>query len=94
MNFVIYCTDDPATPNAREDHYAQHRAHLASATVKLLVAGPYTEATSERKIGSMLLVEAENLEQVRAFAERDPFYVNRVWNDVRIHPFVKSTDNR
>lgn len=94
MNFVIYCTDDPATPNAREEHYPAHRAHLAAATVKLMVAGPFTEVAGERKIGSMLVVEANSIEDVRAFAQRDPFYVHRVWNSVQIHPYVKSTDNR
>ncbi|SOE87578.1 Uncharacterized conserved protein YciI, contains a putative active-site phosphohistidine [Burkholderia sp. YR290] len=94
MHFVIYCQDDPATPGARDAGYPAHRAHLAAATVKLLVAGPFTEVNSNRKIGSMLVVEADNIEDVRAFAQRDPFFVNRVWNNVQIHPYVKSTDNR
>ncbi|MDR5804746.1 YciI family protein [Caballeronia sp. LZ001] len=94
MHFVIYCQDDPATPNAREENYPAHRAHLAAATVKLLVAGPYTEVNSDKKIGSMLVVEADSIEAVRDFAQRDPFFVNRVWNNVQIHPYIKSTDNR
>ncbi|WP_322050639.1 YciI family protein [Paraburkholderia bannensis] len=94
MHYVIYCMDDPSTPNARDQHYAEHRAHLAAATVKLLVCGPLTAVSSEKRVGSMLLVEADDISDVKAFAERDPFYVNRVWNDVQIHPFVKSTDNR
>lgn len=94
MHFVIYCQDDPATPGAREANYPAHRAHLAAATVKLLVAGPFTEVNSDRKIGSMLVVEADSIEDVRAFAQRDPFFVNSVWNNVQIHPYVKSTDSR
>ncbi|GAB3628371.1 hypothetical protein PTE30175_01797 [Pandoraea terrae] len=94
MHFVIYCLDNPATPTARDEHYPEHRAHLASAPLKLLVAGPLTEVAGEKRIGSMLLVEAENIAEAKAFAERDPFFVRRVWKDVQIHPFVKSTDNR
>ena len=94
MHFVIYCQDDPETPGARDTHYPEHRLHLAAATVKLLVAGPFTEVNSENKIGSMLVVEGNNIEEVKAFVERDPFFVNRVWKDVQIHPYVKLTDNR
>ncbi|WP_261540150.1 YciI family protein [Burkholderia multivorans] len=94
MHYVIYCLDNPETPNARDAHYPEHRAHLAAPTVTLLVAGPLTDASGERRIGSMLLVEAAGLEEVRLFAERDPFYVHGVWKDVQIHPFVKATDNR
>ena len=94
MNFVIYCMDDPATPNARAQHAAEHRVHLASATVKLLVAGRMTEVEGDRIIGSMLYVEADDISEVRAFAQRDPYFINRVWKDVQIHPYVKSIDNR
>jgi uncharacterized protein len=94
MHFVIYCMDDPETPNASDAHLPEHRVHLASAPVKLLVAGPLTAVEGQKRIGSMLLVEGNNISEVRAFVERDPYFVHRVWKDVQIHPFVKSTDNR
>lgn len=94
MYFVIYCTDDPATPNARAEHAPEHRVHLASATVKLLVAGRMTEVEGDRIVGSMLYVEANDISQVWAFAKRDPYFVHRVWKDIQIHPYVKSIDNR
>jgi uncharacterized protein len=94
MHFVIYCLDDPSTPDAREAHYPEHRAHLASAPLKLLVAGPLTDVIGDKKIGSMLLVEAATIKEVNAFAESDPFFKNKVWKEVSIHPFVKSTENR
>jgi uncharacterized protein len=94
MHYVVYCQDDPETPEARDAHYPAHRLYLAAATVKLLLAGPFTEVRRDRKIGSMLVVEASDIEEVRAFVERDPFYINHVWKDVHIHPYIKSTDNR
>ncbi|CAB3810780.1 YciI family protein [Paraburkholderia fynbosensis] len=94
MQFLIYCVDDPATPNARDQHYPEHRSHLTASPLKVLVAGPYTEEATDRRIGSMLVVEAPGIAQARAFAESDPFFVNRVWREIHINPFVKNIDNR
>lgn len=88
MKFLVYCVDDPSTPNAREENYPQHRSHLGAAQVKILVAGPYTEKESDRKIGSMLLIEAATYAEVSGFVHRDPFYVAKVWSEVRIHPYI------
>ncbi|RQR35445.1 YciI family protein [Burkholderia sp. Bp9143] len=90
MHFVIYCLDDPATPHARERHYAAHRAYLASAPVPIVVAGPLMDVVGERRIGSMLLVDARDLAEAQAFAVNDPFHVNKVWKDVAVHPFIKA----
>jgi uncharacterized protein YciI len=90
MHFVIYCLDDPATPQARDQHYAAHRAYLSSAPIPIIAAGPLTDTRGERRIGSMLLVEARDLEEARAFGHSDPFYINKVWKDVNVHPFIKA----
>ena len=94
MYFVVYCHDDSATPNAREAHYPAHRVHLEAATLRLVLAGPFTDVSGDKKIGSLLVVEANSIEEVKAFTEKDPFHINRVWKDVQIHPYIKSTDNR
>ncbi|MBN3780555.1 YciI family protein [Burkholderia sp. Ac-20345] len=90
MHFVIYCLDDPAKPYARDQHYAAHRAYLSSASIPIVVAGPLTDVAGERRIGSMLLVDARDLDEARAFAAGDPFHVNQVWKDVAVHPFIKA----
>lgn len=94
MLAIIYCIDDPATPDARETHYPEHRTHLKEAPLRILVGGPYTEDGSDRKIGSMLLVECETLDEARRFAHKDPFFAHKVWEEVRIHPFLKNIDRR
>jgi len=90
MHFVIYCLDDPARPHARDQHYAAHRAYLSSAPVLIVVAGPFLDVDGERRIGSMLVVDASDLEEAQAFAAGDPFHVNKVWKDVAVHPFIKA----
>ena len=89
MLYLIYCRDNPSTPTRRDEFYDAHRA-----SIKILIAGPYTSVDSDKKIGSMLVVEAETLEQVEEFQQSDPFALNGVWNEVSVNPYLKSIDQR
>ena len=94
MLFVIYSVDDPSTPNARNDNYPEHRIYLKSAPIKILIAVPYMEKTSEKIIGSMLLIEASGLGEAEAFAHEDPFHVKKVWSEVYVNPYTANISNR
>ncbi|MFK0090888.1 YciI family protein [Pseudomonas sp. NPDC090755] len=94
MLYVIYCKDNPTTPTRRDEFYDAHRAYLKSAPIKILVAGPYTAINSDNKTGSLLIVEAETLEQAVDFQRNDPFALNGVWSEVSVNPFIKSIDQR
>ena len=94
MLYVIYCRDNPSTPTRRDEFYDAHRAYLKSSLLKILIAGPYTSVDSDKKIGSMLVVEAETLEQVQEFQKNDPFALNGVWNSVSVNPYLKAIDQR
>lgn len=92
MLYVIYCKDNPSTPGRREAFYDAHRAYLKSAPLKVLVAGPYLSEDGDQKIGSVLIVEANTLEQALAFQRHDPFAREGVWGEVRVHPFLLAID--
>ncbi|NTB94889.1 YciI family protein [Agrobacterium tumefaciens] len=95
MHIAIYCIDNPATPNLRETFYDEHRAYLREQeTVKILIAGPLLAENSENKIGSLLVVEADEVDVAKKFSANDPFSVNQVWREVSLHPYVKAIDNR
>lgn len=94
MLYVIYCKDNPSTPTRRDEFYDAHRAYLKSASIKILIAGPYTSVGSDKKIGSMLVVEAETLDQALQFQCNDPFALNDVWSEVSVNPYLKSIDQR
>ena len=94
MLFVIFCKDDPSTPTRRDEFYDAHRAYLKSASIKIVIAGPYTLPDSDQKIGSMLVVEAESLQQAMDFQTNDPFALNGVWDSVSVNPYLKSIDQR
>jgi hypothetical protein len=94
MNFAIYCLDDPGTPDARDNHYPDHRAFLNAPPSPIVIAGPLLETDTERRIGSLLVIEAETTEEAMMFAQSDPFYKNKVWKSVEVRPFLKAVDNR
>lgn len=94
MYFTIYCLDDPATPDARDAFYPEHRAFLDNPPLPILIAGPLLEQETERRIGSLLIVEAENFSEAEGFAKSDPFYRNKVWHSVEVRPFLKLVDGK
>lgn len=94
MLYVIVCKDDPSTPNKRDEFYDVHRAYLKNATIKILIAGPFTAPDSDKKIGSMLVVEADSLQAAIKFQKNDPFATNGVWGEVSVNPYLKAIDQR
>ena len=86
MKFVILGKDGPdgaqKRPLYREAHLKRLEAWAQQG--KVILAGPLTD-----KIGSLIVVEAESLEEVQAFANDDPYTLHGVFQEVTIHPFLQ-----
>jgi len=48
------------------------------------LAGPLTDKT-----GSLIVVEAESLEDAQDFARNDPYMLNGVFQEMSVHPFMQ-----
>jgi uncharacterized protein YciI len=72
MLFLRLCLDKPGAASIRDAHRAAHRAYLTSPPVTIVQAGPLLDEDGGM-IGSMIIVDAESLNEVRAFHEGDPF---------------------
>lgn len=94
MLFVIHCLDHPGAYQLRLEHYDAHRAYLAGAPVKVVLAGPLLDETGNTRIGSLLVVEASSLQEVQVFSEGDPFRRLDVWASVQIHGYIVAIDKR
>lgn len=94
MFYVVYCQDNPETPNKRDQYYDAHRAYLKEATANIVMAGPFLDTDGQTRIGSMLLVNAESMDEVLEFQRNDPFAINAVWKNVFINPYVMAIDRR
>ena len=86
MKFVILGKDGPEgivkRPLYREAHL--QRLEQWAQQGKVILAGPLTDKT-----GSLIVVEAESLEEVQTFAQSDPYMINGVFQEVTVHPFMQ-----
>ncbi len=84
MKFVILGKDGPDGAVKRPLYRDAHLQRLEqwAQEGKVILAGPLTDKT-----GSLIVVEADFLEEVRAFANEDPYMLHGVFQEVTVHPF-------
>ncbi len=86
MKFVIFGKDGPEGAQKRSLYREAHLKRLEAWAKqgKVILAGPLTDKT-----GSLIVVEADSLEEVQAFAKDDPYTLHGVFQEVTIHPFLQ-----
>ena len=72
MQFVALCTDKPNGLEIRMKHRPEHLAWLEANKARVLLAGPFLSADGQMT-GSMLVVEAADEADAKAFLAGDPF---------------------
>lgn len=72
MLFVLSCWDKPGAQALRAATRDAHLAFVAASGAMVKAAGPYLDAQGSM-IGSLLVVDAESEEAVRAWHARDPY---------------------
>ena len=85
MKFVILGWDSPAGQKLRPLHRPAHleRLHDLEAQGRLICAGPFGDQT-----GSLIMIEADSLQDAEAFAQEDPYMKLGVFERVEVHPFT------
>jgi hypothetical protein len=92
MLFVIHATDWKDGMATRAKYYRAHRIHLDQAEdhdVNVVTAGTLVADDGETPVGSVFVIDAKSRAAVDAFTRSDPYYVNRVWEQIRIHGYNK-----
>jgi uncharacterized protein YciI len=93
--FALHALDRPGALELRLEHYAAHRSFVENESARpgfsILMSGPLQSEDGETMIGSLFIVEADDLATVEAFAAADPFTKERVWGEMRINRFVRRT---
>ncbi len=84
MKFVIIGTDGPDGARLRPLHREAHLERLSrwQQQGKLILAGPFTDQP-----GSLMIIEAADMGEARAFAQEDPYMLNGIFQDISIRPF-------
>jgi uncharacterized protein YciI len=72
MLFLRLCIDRGDSLDLRTAHRDDHRAYLASGAASIVQAGPLLNDVGEM-IGSLIIVEADDIADVRRFHDDDPF---------------------
>jgi uncharacterized protein YciI len=89
--FAVWALDGEGRGADRERVRAAHRARLrapAPHAVEVKAAGPLLDEETNAMVGSLLVVEAGCLADVRVFVEDDPYMHAGVYARVEIRPFA------
>ena len=86
MKFVIIGYDSPDGQAKRKIHRPAHLAKVEplDRAGRVVLAGPLTDQT-----GSLIVIEADSLEDAQKFAREDPYTVHGVFERVEVHPFTQ-----
>jgi len=84
--FILVCHDKPEMFKLRAVTRDEHLAYIKSAGDKVLLAGPMLD-DKDRPIGSVLIIEAEDLLTAQQFAGNDPYAKAGLFSETEIRPY-------
>jgi uncharacterized protein YciI len=84
--FAVHALDGPGAAEKRSIHIAAHLAHVEANIARYAVAGPLRDGEGE-VTGSLLVIDADDLADARAFLGEDPYAQAELWAEVRVHAF-------
>lgn len=89
MIYTLFCTDRPDAAELRRRTRPAHRDWLRGAhdNVRLLMCGATLQDDGQTMNGSLVIVEADSLHDVQAFAQRDPYRLAGLFEHWEIRPW-------
>tara|TARA_X000000950_G_scaffold283405_3_gene384161 strand:- start:955 stop:1239 length:285 start_codon:yes stop_codon:yes gene_type:complete len=91
MLFVLICEDHPDSFELRQQVRPEHLTFLADYDVRF--AGPMLSDDEESMVGSVIVIEAENLPAAQNFAAQDPYNLAGLFANVTVKPFKQVIPN-
>jgi uncharacterized protein len=86
MLFALICTDKPDHLEVRMANRPAHLAFLESLGTATKGAGPFL-GPDEKPNGSLVIIEAKDLDEANAIATRDPYAIAGLFQSVDIRPW-------
>ena len=86
MLFALICTDKPGHLQVRLDNRPAHVEFLNGLGDALKAAGPFLDE-AEKPNGSLVVIEAADLQEAQGIAARDPYALAGLFDDVQIKPW-------
>ena len=85
MLFSLICHDVENGFELRKQTRPAHLAFLAEHSVRF--AGPMLSDDESKPIGSIVVIDCEDLNEAKAVAAADPYNVAGLFQAVAVHPF-------
>jgi uncharacterized protein YciI len=83
--FALHCLDKPGGLALRMATRPDHLAYLDANVDRIRAAGPYLDHGGEAE-GSLLIIEAADLQDARAFAAADPYAQAGLFSHTEVRP--------
>ncbi len=87
MLFVIHAIDKAGDGSARLANREAHLAFAGKHAAMIRIGGPLLGDDGKSMVGSMLVIEVDNLDAAKAWAAQDPYAINGVFERVEIRPW-------
>jgi hypothetical protein len=87
MLFAVYALDKENSLQLRMDTRERHLAYLTNSP--LVFAGPLLDEEG-KMCGSLIVLEMEDISQVKNFTENDPYAIAGLFKNVEIRRFIKA----
>ena len=84
--YALSCVDKPNALEVRMGAREAHLAYIRERLDKVKLAGPYLNE-DDRMAGSLLIIEADSLDEARAVNAHDPYTLAGLWDRVDVRPF-------
>jgi hypothetical protein len=92
MMFALVATDQPNCVARRKALRPEHLKHLEALGDRLVLAGPFLDDAGE-SVGSIVIIEADDLAQAREMLGRDPFVRDGLFDTISIKPWKVTINN-
>ena len=88
MLYAFICTDKPGEGlTLRQQNRDKHVAYLKSLGDKMRTAGPFMNEDGSEPRGSLVIVEADSMDEAKEIAANDPYAIAGVFESVDIRPW-------
>lgn len=85
MLFALICHDVEEGFELRQQTRPAHLEFLGAKNVRF--AGPILSDDQAKPVGSIVIVECDNLDDAKAIAAEDPYSKAGLFSSVNVHPF-------
>tara|TARA_A100001037_G_scaffold274680_1_gene272628 strand:- start:33 stop:311 length:279 start_codon:yes stop_codon:yes gene_type:complete len=90
MLYILFCEDKADSLELRLANRKNHLSWASEKASSIKLAGPMLSDDGETMIGSVFILEASSIEEVRTLNTEDPYTKAGLWQKVIIHPFRQS----